>query len=136
MNLSENYIKNIYQVTKKEEETAIKIFTERTGIEITKAYGNYHILIENVFTDQPTNKTALYFKYIGYGSLCFLGNINGKTKESLRYINSFIQKETENLILKLHYTNKDREEAIRQVYKEQGRPKTPIGIIRDKVLQA
>tara|TARA_R110002020_G_scaffold144907_1_gene318100 strand:- start:1303 stop:1713 length:411 start_codon:yes stop_codon:yes gene_type:complete len=133
MQRPEQYITHVYNVVKNETETAVEIYTERTGIEIHKRHGNYYILIEEVFTDEPTSQISLYFKYIGYGSLSFLGNINGKVKEQLRYKTAKIQKETENLILKLHYTNKEKSEAIQHIYKQHGKPKTPIGILRDKV---
>lgn len=129
----DNYIKHVYSVTKNEAEIAVKTFTERTGIEVNKAHGNYYILIEDVFTDQPTRQISLYFKYLGYGSLSFLGNINGKVKEQLRYKNTEIQNEVESLILKLHYTNKEKSEAIQHIFKQHGKPKTPLSVLRDQV---
>lgn len=132
-NNSDNYITSVYQIKKKEEEIAIRTFEEQTGVQTTKKYGNFCILLEDIFTDEPTNQISLYFKYMGYGSVSFLGNINGKTKESLRYKNVEIQKATESLILKLHYTNKEVKEAIEEIEKTHGKSKTPIAIIRDRV---
>jgi len=132
-NNSDNYIKGVYKIKKAEEQKAVDLFIERTGIEVTKKHGNFYIVINDVFTDDPTPTVSLYFKYIGYGSISFLGMINGKTKEQLRYKTPEIQKETENLILKLHYTSKETREAIDEIEKQHGKSKIPIGIIRDKI---
>lgn len=129
----DNYITSIYTIKKKEEEIAVSTFKAKTGIKIEKKFGNYYLLIEDIFTDEPTNQISLYYRYIGYGSISFLGNINGKVKEHLRYINNDIQEATESLILKLHYTNKEVQEAIQEVYKTHGKPKTDIGIIKRQV---
>jgi len=130
---SEKYIESIYRRKKNEEQNAIELFEQRTNIKTTKKYGKHYIVIDEVFTDKPTRQISLFFKYIGYGSVIFLGNINGKTKEKLRYKNTEIQKETESLILKLNYINQEVEQATQEVFKTHGKPKTPIGIIRDRI---
>lgn len=133
MKTTEQYIEYVFTIKKREQEKAIQLFQERTGIEVDKKFGNFYIPIQDIYTDEPTRTPSLYFKYLGYGSIRFLGNINGKTKEGLRYINADIQKATENLIQTMHYINKDTREALELIEQQHGRTKTPIGVIRDRV---
>ena len=129
----DNYIESIYRIEKKEKEIAIETFKEKTGVKVKKSYGQFWINIEDIFTDEPTRQISLCFKPVGYGSVIFLGNINGKTKEQLRYKTTEIQKATEDLVLKLRYTFNEVQEAISEVEKTHGKSIAPVGIIRDRV---
>lgn len=116
-NQATKYIKHTY----KEEIKAKQEVLKNKTIDIKQAFGNYYIDVDTYFTENGDE--ILKYKYVGYGNVCFLGNINGKTvTQGLFYKNSDVKKEIENLIISMCLINEDVRETIDYIHKNNGQP--------------
>lgn len=120
---ADNDIVHIYQHRDKLTNEALSKFT----LPVKRAFGGFYIDIDDVFKE--TGPDSLKYKFVGYGGVVFLGNINGKTAGNLYYKSEKIKKETETLCRTLQSINDDVAEAIEVVHKDKGRPKIQHAIL-------
>jgi hypothetical protein len=123
-NQATKYIAHTY----KEEIKAKQEVLKRKTIDIKQAFGNYYIDVNTYFTEN--GKEELKYKNVGYGNVCFLGNINGKVvTQGLFYRNLEVKKEIENLIISLTLINEEVREIIDYIHKNNGQPNIQHAVI-------
>lgn len=126
MNYSAKSMFHIYKYVYTEE---TKIVSEFKSCPIKKAFGNFYINITDALCE--TGSDDLRYKYVGYGGVCFLGNINGKTSNELFYKNQEIKQAVEKLINNLDTLRTEQHEAIRLVREQHGEPRPQYALIAD-----
>jgi len=99
--------------------TINEILSKKT-IEIGRAFGNYQIDVKRYFS--TTGNEDLLYKYVGYGGVNFMGNIEGKSVNGLYYKSKEVKKEIESLIIGLDILHDDVQGAIEEIHKQHGRP--------------
>jgi hypothetical protein len=116
-NQASKYISHVYKQEIKEKSEVLK----KKTISIKQAFGSYYIDVNTYFSE--IGDEILKYKDVGYGNVCFLGNIDGKTvTQGLFYKNLEIKKEIENLIISLTFIDEDVRQVIDYIHKNNGQP--------------
>lgn len=125
MNYSAKQILHVYvQVKKEQNEANSKVNT----VNIKPAYGNYYIKVDEAFNLLGSDN--LKFKNVGYGAVCFLGNLNGKVPtQGLYYKSEEIKNEIETLIKTLSMISDDKSETVKYITDQHGTPKPQHAIL-------
>ena len=114
---SSKIIESIYR---KEISSKNEVLKKKT-INIKKAFGNFYIDVTTYFS--ISGEENLKYKYVGYGGVCFLGNIEGKTvTQGLYYKTQEIKTEIENLIISMDLINSEVRETINYIHEQHGQP--------------
>ena len=101
--------KIIEDVYRKEIASKNEVLKSKT-INIKQAFGNFNIDVQTYFS--LSGEENLKYKYVGYGGVCFLGNIEGKTvTQGLYYKTQEIKTEIENLIVAMDLINSEVRET-------------------------
>lgn len=117
MNYSAQNILHIYKYVKKE----IKEILNSAKIKPQVAYGNYYFNVSEIFIEY--GEPDLAYKYVGYGGVCFLGNINGKVPTNgLFYKDMETKKEIERIIFRFSYLEEEKSESVRLIQEHHGTP--------------
>ena len=94
---------------------------KKKTISIKRAFGNFYIDVETYFS--ISGEKDLKYKYVGYGGVSFLGNIEGKTvTQGLYYKTQEIKTEIENLIISMDLINNEVRETIDYIHEQHGQP--------------
>ena len=126
LNYSAEQIKKVYQYGRELRGISISEFEKETGLKLKPAYGHLYLHIEQIFTDEPNQ---FEYKYVGYGGLNFLGNINGKTSHQLYYKNEEIKRSIERLVISLSDIFDGEREALEVIHKDHGKPNIQHAIL-------
>ncbi len=125
MNYSAKAILHVYRQQKKEIAEALAKLKHTT---CQQAYGNFYFQVNDLFNE--TGDEALKFKSVGYGRVCFLGNINDKVPTNGLYYRSLeIKHEIENLIRSLTAIFDNVQFSIKLIEDDHGRPNPQHAII-------
>ena len=117
LNYSAQNILHVYNVVKEKKDNALK----EISFKYSPAFGWITFNIEDIFSE--SGDESLKYKYIGYGSVNFLGNINGKIPSNgLYYKDIETKKQIEGLILTLSTIFEDEQDAIKQIRETHGEP--------------
>jgi hypothetical protein len=122
-NLSDTYITGIYSNRNKEKASVLSKLT----VPYKVAFGDVNIDVDDVFVDGGTDD--LKYKFVGYGGIRFMGNINGKTAGNLYYKNAKIKNELESAMRVLQAIEDETRENIDYVEKQHGKPKSQHAIL-------
>jgi hypothetical protein len=121
---SSKIIEDIY---KKEIASKNEVLQKKT-INIKRAFGNFYIDVQTYFS--ISGEENLKYKYVGYGGVCFLGNINGKVvTQGLYYKTQEIKTEIENLIISMDLINTEVRETIDYVHEQHGQPNVQHAVL-------
>lgn len=121
---SSKIIESIY---KKETSMKNEVLKNKT-VSVKRAFGDFYINVATYFS--ISGEENLRYKYVGYGGVNFLGNIEGTTiTQGLHYKTQEIKTEIENLIISMDLINNEAREAIDYVHKQHGQPNIQHSVI-------
>jgi hypothetical protein len=124
MNYSAQQIQHVYSRVKELQRESLK----KVVIPIKQAFANYYFQINDVFTEKGIDN--LKYQYVGYGGVCFLGNISGKVPtQGLYYKDEETKKQIEGLIISLSAIFEDSQEAIKTIREQHGQPQPQYAIL-------
>ena len=123
MNYSAQQILHVYKQVIKEKSKYISKFP----ITLEQAYGNLYVNISDVFCE--TGKPGLKYKSVAYGSVNYLGNINGKTAGNLYFKNEKIKKTVNDFCIVLDTIQKEKKEAVKAIEDDHGKPNPQHSIL-------
>jgi len=125
-NTSDNYIAGIYKNKYRQESAMVYNFEVVTGLKVTRAYGGFYLNIHDVFQEE---NNGLENKSLNYGSLCFLGNICGKTERQLYFKNKLLMDSINAFRLSMDRLGDEVRDSIDQVIRDHGHPKMQVAIL-------
>lgn len=126
LNYSAEQMLFVYKKVKEEQTKALQKIT----LPYKCAFGNWYFQIDDIFTE--IGQPDLKYNYVGYGGVCFLGNINGKGEHKLFYKSPEIKKEIESLIRTMQLISDDNRDAISTIREQHGEPHPQYCILWDQ----
>ena len=127
LNYSAQQILYVYGKVKQEQNKAFSKIT----LPVKCAFGGWRFQINDIFEEK--GRPYLKYKYVGYGGVDFLGNINGKSPTmGLYYKSASIKKEIETFIITMQSISDDKADAVNTIRKEHGEPEPQYCLLWDK----
>ena len=131
-NTSDYYIHHLYTNYYKNINEALANLRDKVDFQIGTAFGKYQISVDDVFSINGLEN--LKYKYIGYGSVSFMGNIDNKVPtQGLFYKSAEYKKAIETFIYLIDMHNEDKQSNLMEIEKTHGKPKIQHSIIWSRV---